>query len=119
LLLMAAPALLAAPTPDRIYSFGEDGLENASHNQPVGSNNDAPLADEDTADSEGPTGAYLDLNVFNGPLYADVSMVGGGRPGAAPGTHGARFDGVDDYMTGIPLNRPDELALILATADVP
>lgn len=114
LVLVASIASAQSPTLDRLYSFGEDSLENGAHNQPVGSNNTGPLAPGASADSEGPGGAYIDLTAVNGPVYADVSLVGvGGRPGGASGTYGARFDGTDDYMTAIPLNRPDELERII------
>ena len=106
----------AAVTLDRDYTFGEDSLEGTSQGQPLGFNNTSPLIANATADSMGPTNAYMDLEQQQTsgpdrrPTYQDVDSSGGlARPGATNGTYGARFDGVDDYLQGIPLNRPDEL----------
>lgn len=111
----------AAVSNDRAYLFGDPGSADATLTPPdvdtaanVGNGN--PLGfviagSSQTGDDIGPSGAYLDLTVAGDPRYADVSAMG--RPGASGGDFGARFDGIDDYLFGIPLNRPDELGLIL------
>jgi hypothetical protein len=104
-----AEVALATTFPDRLYSFGEDSLEGPSQNGVIGGNNTSPLTAGNTADSVGPTNAYLDLTQFGNPVYANVGSGGLNRPGAGVNTYGAKFDGVDDYLTGIALNRPDEI----------
>ncbi len=116
---LGAPRAMAAPTPDRIYSLGDDELEGSGEGVGVGTSNTGGLAAGNSADSQGPTGAYLDLEKGGTPTYTAVAGVGSGRPLATPGTYGVRFNGTTDYLSGIPLNRPDELALILATATNP
>jgi hypothetical protein len=107
---------LAAVTNDREYWFGEDSLENASQDGIIGDSNSAPLAAGDSADSKGSlAGTYLDLTVakdvtaLNDPRYEDVGPSGLQRPGVSGQEFGARFDGENDYLTGIALNRPDGL----------
>ncbi|QDU56954.1 PEP-CTERM sorting domain-containing protein [Aeoliella mucimassa] len=105
----------AAVTNDREYLFGDPGSADAtlappsvqtaatvSEGSPMGFVFDGRIS---TGDETGPSGAYLDLQVF-GPTYTSTSA----RPGASVGEFGARFDGVDDYMTGQPLDRPDSLS---------
>jgi hypothetical protein len=111
--LQGIGAAQAAVTNDREYWFGEDTLEGPSQDAIIGSNNTAPLTAGNTADSIGPTGAYLDLTQSGDPVYVNVGASGLNRPGAASGTFGAKFDGVDDYLSGTPLNRPDELATLV------
>lgn len=105
----------AAVTNDREYTFGEDGLEGASQGAIIGSGNTSPLAFGDTADSKGPSMAFLDLTQSGDPTYQNVGTGPNGlaRPGVIGTEYGARFDGVDDRLTGIPLNRPDELELLV------
>ena len=76
----------------------------------IGSNNTGGLPAGNSADSNGPTGAFLDVTQSGGPTYQDVGPGGLGRPGAAAGDFGAKFDGTDDLLWGVPLNRPDETA---------
>jgi hypothetical protein len=100
----------AAVTNDREYWFGEDSLEGASQGQIIGGANSGPLASGDSADSKGPTGAFLDLTRSGNPTYERVDATGGlNRPGASNGDFGARFDGEGDVLHGFPLNRPDVL----------
>jgi hypothetical protein len=103
----------AAVTLDRDFSFGENPLEGSSQGAVIGSNNTPPLAAGNTADSAGPSGAFLDVTQSGGATYQNVGPDGLARPGAAAGEFGARFDGVDDRLDGTPLNRPDELETIL------
>ncbi|WP_197528327.1 PEP-CTERM sorting domain-containing protein [Aeoliella mucimassa] len=103
----------AMVTNDREYWFGEDGLEGASQGAIIGSSNSGGLATGYTADSKGPSMAYLDLLQAGDPTYENVGPSGLSRPGVAGTQYGARFDGEDSLLTGKPLNRPDELALLV------
>lgn len=108
-MLTASPAL-AAVTNDREYWFGEDSLEGASQGAIIGGSNTSPLPSGNSADSKGPSGAFLDLTRGGNPTYQDVDATGGlNRPGASNGDYGARFDGVGDVLNAFPLNRPDAL----------
>ena len=102
---------LATVTNDREYRFGDPNTADSDPN--VGNvmvmeglamgfefNNSTVTGDE-----TGPSGAFLDLEVF-GPTYTDTSS----KPGGLSGDFGARFDGDNDYLSGTPLNRPDRLA---------
>ena len=102
----------AAVYNDRVYSLGDDSLENASANTVVGSGSPfdgdtLDSGDPNTPDSSGtdPTGSFLDLEQTGNPMYVDVSTVGSGRTGL-----GVQFDGTDDHLSGEPLDRPDSLA---------
>ena len=98
---------------DREYSFGEDPLETAAQGATVGGNSVAANTSLDSAGTTG-TGTFLDLTQSGGATYQDVDAIGGlNRPGANNGDFGVRFDGVNDRLTGVPLNRPDELKDIL------
>jgi len=112
-LCAAQRSVSAAYTVDRLYHFGDDSLENASAGIEIGSG--ATNVDPGTTlDSQGPSGAFIDLAV-NGatgkPKYLDVSVVSAdiaqARPGASNGNLGALFDGVDDYLNGLRLNQPN------------
>lgn len=103
----------AMVTNDREYLFGEDALEGASQGANLGSSNSGALEAGYTADSKGPSMAYLDLSQSGDPTYEDVGPGGLARPGVAGTEYGARFDGEDSLLTGTPLNRPDELALLI------
>ena len=109
----ACSSVQAAVTNDREYWFGEDGLEGTSQGATIGISNTLPLAAGNTADSKGGTGAYLDLTQSGSPTYQDVGPGDLARPGVSGTEYGARFDGVDDRLTGIPLNRPDNISLVL------
>ncbi|TWT37907.1 hypothetical protein KOR34_28730 [Posidoniimonas corsicana] len=118
-LLAASATAHGAKSNDREYYFGEDSLEGASQGQEIGSSNSGALQSGRTADSIGPSGAYLDLAVTGGsPKYENVAPNGLARPGAAAGEYGARFDG-DDYLTGVPLNRPDEISSLGCCGNYP
>lgn len=87
---------------DRDYSFGDDG-EGASLNAVLGSGN----VYGSTWDNAGTPseGDLQDLTIVGNPRYANVSD----RPNS-PGTWGASFDGVDDYvMTPINLSLPRQV----------
>jgi hypothetical protein len=85
---------LAAKTNDRRYEFGDGGTSNLQDSQFVNASQDKQ-----------------DLAVGSGsPTFANVSSTGLNRPGAVTGDKGAQFDGVDDVLSGIALNRPDETA---------
>ncbi|WP_442481382.1 PEP-CTERM sorting domain-containing protein [Aeoliella sp. SH292] len=104
--LIGVPTAKAGVTLDRLYSFGEDDLENPVANQTIGAN-----SNNVTYDSVGPTRAYIDLNVSGAPKYVSVGPTGLNRPGAGSGTFGAQFSGSGDVLwTNLPLNRPDVLA---------
>src|SRR5262249_5706396 len=108
---IAANSASAAYTLDRLYHFGDDSLEDAANalNDPDGTgplggdvgSGPANVSAGNTLDSQGPSGAFIDLaaNGANGkPKYVDVSVTGASlaqvRPGAASGNRGIIFDGV-------------------------
>ncbi len=109
---MLAQVTTAAVTVDRFYRFGEHASEPASAGAVVGSS----LGE--TLDSVSQTGNRFDDDAQNltpnsttlGPKYINVGPTGLNRPGALAGQFGAQFDGVDDHLVGVPLNRPDETA---------
>jgi hypothetical protein len=94
------PSVFSDALVDRDYRFGDDSLEGA-----VGGN-----AVITTFDSQGPSGALIDLAANNGPSYIDVTTTGPDlavtRPGAATTTLGILFDGANDYLRGERLNFP-------------
>ncbi|QDU57793.1 PEP-CTERM sorting domain-containing protein [Aeoliella mucimassa] len=98
-----ASAQVANVTVDRWYQLGDD--ETATENTTIGSESDGY-----TYDSQGPSGAYIDLQVIGNPTYVSMGASGLNRPGAG-NTLGAQFDGDGDVLyTNLPLNRPDVLA---------
>jgi hypothetical protein len=105
-LLLAAPLALADVTNDREYLLGDDALENASVGITVGSGptNAAPGR---TLDSEGPSGAFLDIPALGTPTYVTIT----GRPDGVGGL-GASFDGPgsgDFLQTPASLNAPTDM----------
>ena len=118
---------VAAVTNDRLYSFGEDALEmigggnHAGHTIGLHNNEGAGLLAGNTADSTGPSGAFLDMTQSGGPTYRILNgpFSYTSSSGSSTGTFGVEFDGVNDRLTGIPLNRPDELAGPTAIGDGP
>ena len=92
---LVAQSALASKTNDRRYEFGDGGTSNMQDSQFISS--------DDKQDLAVPSGS-------GSPTFANVSSTGLNRPGAATGDKGAQFDGVDDVLTGVPLNRPDETA---------
>ncbi|MCO6043120.1 PEP-CTERM sorting domain-containing protein [Aeoliella sp. ICT_H6.2] len=100
-------------TNDRLYLFGEGTGENGSPGVVVGSGHNISGAgdtlDEVGVPSELP-GAYLDLVQTGAPTYVSMTSGAYARSGATAGGLGVLFDGVDDALSGIALNRPDELA---------
>lgn len=109
---LVALSSMAAVTNDRDYRLGEGTDENGVAGQVVGSGHSIPGAG-DTLDGIGPSGAYLDLVQNGGATYVSVTSGPKARPGAPAGGLGVQFDGVDDLLEGVPLNRPDELETIL------
>ncbi|MCO6047972.1 hypothetical protein NG895_29065 [Aeoliella sp. ICT_H6.2] len=119
--LFTADRAAADYTLDRQYLMGDDSLEGGSPGTVVGTMNTGALAAGNSADTFGPvSGSFLDVTVGGTPEYVDVDTIGGGRPlTSVANSHGIVFDGTGDYLDGVPLNRPDELALILATSTNP
>ena len=106
ILFLSACTAVGAATNDRDYQFGDDADEDAA-NSPGDVLGDGPsnVNSGFTLDSTGPSGAFVDIEVFGTPTYVDVSD----RPGASPGDLGAQFDGVDDYLaTARSLNAPTQ-----------
>ena len=102
LLLAISASAEASVTNDRLYTLGDDSLEVASAGIVVGSG-PGNVSPSQTLDSEGPTGAYVDVIVHGDPKYVSVSD----RPGAAANGLGASFDGTGDALTGFSVNAPD------------
>jgi hypothetical protein len=103
-LLIGSSAARAA-TNDRFFAFGDPGTSDVllgaavANGSPMGFLFNGQVL---TADEVGPSGGFTDL-VVNGVSYASVSN----RPGAGGSDFGARFDGVDDYLsTTLSLNIP-------------
>ncbi len=100
LLLLVLSSLTTAATTDRNYTLGDDSGENASVTNIMGSSSGG-----DTFDSEGPSGAFVDLQVNGTPTYVSVSD----RPGASASELGGQFDGTSDYLlTSRSLNAPTQ-----------
>ena len=91
-ILTVTQSALASKTNDRRYEFGDGGTANTQDSQFI------------SADDK------QDLSVGGSPTFVSVSSTGLNRPGAATGDKGAQFDGIDDVLSGVPLNRPDETA---------
>lgn len=90
-------------TDDRRYLLGDDAGENAVAGAVVGSASTPSTGL--SRDSQGPTGAFLHLVVNGAPTYASVND----RPGAAPGSLGAMFNGAvsgDRLSSAFSLNMP-------------
>ncbi len=91
-----------AATTDRLYSLGDDSAEDATQGITLGTGGTNPVPGF-TLDTEGPVGAFVDLDVFGTPTYVNVSD----RPGAGVNDLGAQFDGSTDYLlTTKNLNAP-------------
>jgi hypothetical protein len=89
---------------DRTYLFGDDSAEMASAGITLGTGNGFGTT-FDSANAPG-SGDLQDLSVVADPTYVTVT----GRPGATPGSLGASFDGVDDYVkTPINLAVPSDV----------
>ncbi|MCA9260609.1 MAG: hypothetical protein KDA61_15460, partial [Planctomycetales bacterium] len=107
--LLTSATARASRTVDRLYLFGEHPAETAVAGAVVGGTSE-------TLDSVSETGSRFDSDAQNltpnsttqGPKYVNVSPTGLARPGATSGQFGAQFDGLDDLLSGTPLNRPDE-----------
>ncbi|MGI9457935.1 MAG: PEP-CTERM sorting domain-containing protein, partial [Aeoliella sp.] len=106
---------LADVTNDRVYQMGEDGLEGAVPGAIVGSGHSFPdTGTLDSGETGDPTGSFIDLDLAGDPRYVDVSTLGSGRTGI-----GIQFDGTDDNLNGVPLNRPDELSSLPCCGSYP
>jgi len=92
--LVAKPAM-AAKTTDRMYEFGDGGASTMLDSQSQSASDRQNLS----VPSGGGTPSFVNVNT--GPLA---------RPGTSVGDRGVQLDGVDDVLSGIPLNRPDETA---------
>jgi hypothetical protein len=112
-LIAIAPLIAAAPRPapanvtnDREYRLGDDSLEGASAGITLGSG-PTNVAPGRTLDSEGPSGAFLDIQVIGTPTYVTVT----GRPDGVGGL-GASFDGPgggDFLQTPVSMNAPSHM----------
>jgi hypothetical protein len=114
---------------DRFYRFGDDATEDAA-NAPGGVVGSGPanVNPQATLDSAGTDTVnftdFQDLDRFSEPTYINVSVTGPNlaqaRPGAAAGSRGIRFDGVDDHLRGARLNFPQSsTASVLSTVQPP
>ncbi|HEX6962757.1 MAG TPA: PEP-CTERM sorting domain-containing protein, partial [Lacipirellula sp.] len=105
-----AASAAADLTNDRVYKLGEGAGENGSPSAIVGSGVTVSGAG-DSLDDVGPSGAFIDLFLSGDPVYVDVASGPKARSGATG--VGVQFDGVNDALTGTPLNRPDNLETVL------
>jgi hypothetical protein len=108
-LLATLVSLAQATVVDRDYRLGDDSLEDAA-NAPGGAVGQGPtnVSPGFTIDSEGPSGAFVDLSPSGNPTYV---LVGATRPGAAAGARGISFDGIDDALTTlVSMNAPTQMA---------
>ncbi len=101
---------VAAVTTDRLYKFGEHPNEPATAGAIVGGTGLGTLDSMSQGGSPSASDAQNLTPGGGGPRYVNVGPTGLNRPGASMGQFGAQFDGVDDHLVGIPLNRPDETA---------
>jgi len=115
----ASSLAMATVTLDRDYRMGEGAAgaggavpENGVAGAVVGSGV-ANSAAGDAVDNQGPSGAYLGMTQGGNPVYADVTSGTYARPGTSAGDTGILFDGIDDRLQAIPLNRPDNLATLV------
>jgi hypothetical protein len=100
-------------TVDRDYRLGDNSAvstENGVANTAVGSGSGSDHSGF-TLDHAGllttlPT--FQDLEPFGGPTYVNVGAGGLARPGAAAGSLGVAFDGVDDNLRGLGLGNPTQ-----------
>ncbi|MCA9184968.1 MAG: LamG-like jellyroll fold domain-containing protein [Pirellulaceae bacterium] len=99
-----ATVSLAATTNERLYLFGDDADEGASSGIVAGSGA-GNVAPGKTLDSQGPTGAFVDLNVNGAASYVNVSD----RPGAAAGSLGISFSGNESLSTPTSVNAPSQM----------
>ena len=101
---------VGAVTNDRVYRFGDDSLEDASANAEVGSGagNVTPGGTIDSGNPGDPSGTFFDLLQTGDPIYVNLSAIGSGRTGL-----GIQFDGNNDYLAGVSLNRPDDLSTLV------
>ena len=102
----ASRPALADVRNDREYRLGDDSLEGASADITLGSG-PANVAPGRTLDSQGPSGAFLDIQVIGTPTYVTVT----GRPDGVGGL-GASFDGPgsgDFLQTPVSMNAPSHM----------
>lgn len=98
---------------DRRFSF-DSSDEGASPGATVGSGHSVSGA-LDALDEIGPSGSFLDLAQTGDTKYVNVFSGAYARAGTSSGDVGVIFDGVDDRLSGTPLNRPDELNNLTST----
>jgi hypothetical protein len=104
--VVAAGVAHADVTNDRNYRLGDDALEGASAGITLGSG-PTNVAPGRTLDSQGPSGAFLDIQVVGSPTYVAVT----GRPDGVGGL-GASFDGPgsgDFLQTPVSFNSPSNM----------
>jgi hypothetical protein len=105
-MVMAMRVAQADVTNDREYRLGDDSLEGASAGITLGSG-PTNVAPGRTLDSQGPSGAFLDIQVVGSPTYVAVT----GRPDGVGGL-GASFDGPgsgDFLQTPVSFNSPSNM----------
>lgn len=116
-LLLAAIAGLTghlhASTIDRDYRLGdnsalstENGVAGAVVGTGAGSDHSGYTLDHAGLLETLPT--FQDLEPFGAPTYVNVGAGGLARPGAAAGSLGVVFDGVDDHVRGLGLGNPGQ-----------
>ncbi|BBO33831.1 LamG-like jellyroll fold domain-containing protein [Lacipirellula parvula] len=100
-------------TIDRDYRLGdnsalstENGVANAAVGSGAGSDHGGFTLDHAGLLTTLPT--FQDLEPFGAPIYVNVGAGGLARPGAAAGSLGVQFDGVDDNLRGLGLGNPTQ-----------
>ena len=100
-------------TIDRDYRLGdnsalstENGVANAVVGSGVGSDHSGFTLDHAGLLTTLPT--FQDLEPFGAPTYVNVGAGGLARPGAAAGSLGVAFDGVDDHLRGLGFGNPGQ-----------
>jgi trimeric autotransporter adhesin len=104
--LIPSALALADVRNDRDYRMGDDSLEGASAGITLGSG-PTNVAPGKTLDGQGPSGAFLDIQVVGTPTYVTVT----GRPDGVGGL-GASFDGPgggDFLQTPVSMNAPSHM----------
>lgn len=96
---------LADRTVDRLYLFGDNPDESASSGATVSTTLDSQSINSNSTDVDA-----QNLSASSAPTYVNVGPTGLARPGASSGSLAIQFDGTDDRVDGVPLNRPDETA---------
>ncbi|MBN1853989.1 MAG: PEP-CTERM sorting domain-containing protein [Pirellulales bacterium] len=94
----------ATTTVDRLYQFGEDPNEYPYEGGSFSLTYDSQVIDTLSFSDQ----QFLE-DIIGLTTYTNVGTSGLKRPGVGTSTAwGAKFNGVDAYLSGTPLNRPDE-----------